>query len=122
MSLAFWALLAFATQRLLSHYVFLSGGTVRIRVRIMQRLLMDRFNVYLATKPMLTEERNYDERNTTVLYSWEEGVHARGAWGGGALRAAAKQDKQSAQGRARSGPPQTSSSPAPLRTRPRQSR
>lgn len=76
-SMLFWALVAYACTRFLSYFVFLTGGVVRLRVRIMQRLLMDRFNVYLATKPMLTEERHYDERNTTVLYSWEEAAAAR---------------------------------------------
>jgi hypothetical protein len=42
---------------------------------------MDRFNVFLASKPMLQEERNYDERNTIVYYSWEEGKNPKGAWG-----------------------------------------
>jgi len=71
-SLAFWALCAFTLSRYLMYSVFLSGGVMRIRVRIMQRLLMHRFNVYLAKKHMLTEERHYDERNTVVYYSWEE--------------------------------------------------
>jgi hypothetical protein len=34
---------------------------------------------------MLQEERNYDERNTIVYYSWEEGKNPKGAWGGGLL-------------------------------------
>lgn len=51
----------------------------------MQRLLMDRFNVFLASKPMLQEERNYDERNTIVYYSWEEGKNPKGAWSAAAL-------------------------------------
>ena len=78
-SISFWALLAYAVSRFLGYAVFLSGGVLRIRVRIMQRLLMNRFNVFLAKKPMLMEERHYDERNTVVHYSWEEGRDAKGA-------------------------------------------
>lgn len=71
-SLGFWALVAFAVARFLQYGVFLSGGVLRLTVRINERLLMDRFNVYLASKPMLTEERLYDDHNTVVHYSWEE--------------------------------------------------
>lgn len=76
----FWALMSYATTRILGFLVFAHGGVIRQRVRVSQRLLMDRFNVYLASKAMFTEERHYyDEHNTTVLYTWDETSAARGA-------------------------------------------
>jgi phosphatidylinositol-3,4,5-trisphosphate 3-phosphatase/dual-specificity protein phosphatase PTEN len=80
-SLLTWALVGWCVSTFLHYNVFLSGGVMRLRVRIMQRLLMDRFNVYLSNKPMLQEERNYDEKNTIVYYSWEEGKNPKGEWG-----------------------------------------
>lgn len=80
-SMLFWALCAYAAVRFLRYFVFVSQGVVTMRLRIMQRLLMDRFNVYLATKNAVVEERQYDEKNTTVLFTWEEsGPAARGEY------------------------------------------
>ena len=79
-SLFTWALVGWAVSSFLHYAVFLSGGVMRLRVRIMQRLLMDRFNIFLSNKPMLQEERNYDERNTVVYDSWEENRNPKGAW------------------------------------------
>ena len=70
--MGFWILLAYASGRFLQYFVFLSGGVVRMRIRINERLLMDRFNMFLATKPMLQEERDYHDHNTVVFYSWDE--------------------------------------------------
>ena len=75
-----WSLVGWSVTRFLHYAVFLSGGVMRLRIRLAQRLLMDRFNVYLAGKPMLQEERNYDEKNTLVYYSWEEGKNPKGAF------------------------------------------
>ncbi len=77
-SLFIWGLVAWAVTNFFNYAVFQSGGVMRLRIRIMQRLLMDRFNVYLSNKPMLLEERNYDEKNTVVHYSWEEGRNPKG--------------------------------------------
>jgi len=77
-SLFIWGLVAWAVTTFFNYAVFQSGGVMRLRIRIMQRLLMDRFNVYLSNKPMLLEERNYDEKNTVVHYSWEEGRNPKG--------------------------------------------
>ncbi len=77
-SIFFWGLVAYASTRFLQFFVFVSAGVITMRIRIMQRLLMDRFNVYLATKNMVIEERQYDEKNTVVLVTWEETLAARG--------------------------------------------
>ncbi len=77
-SIFFWGLVAFASTRFLQYFVFVSSGTITMRIRIMQRLLMDRFNVFIATKNMVVEERQYDEKNTVVLFTWEETLAARG--------------------------------------------
>ncbi len=81
-SIFFWGLVAYASTRFLQFFIFVSAGVITMRIRIMQRLLMDRFNVYLATKNMVTEERQYDEKNTIVLVTWEETLAARGESGG----------------------------------------
>jgi len=75
-----WSLVGWAVTRFLHYAIFLSGGVMRLHIRVAQRLLMDRFNAYLAGKPMLQEERNYDEKNTIVYYSWEEGKNPKGTW------------------------------------------
>ncbi len=77
-SIFFWGLVAYASTRFLQYFVFVSAGVITMRIRIMQRLLMDRFNVFLATKSMVVEERHYDEKNTTVLFTWEETLAAKG--------------------------------------------
>ena len=87
-----WLAVAVASTRLLGFFVFVSAGVVTMRIRIMQRLLMERFNVYLATKNMVTEERQYDEKNTVVLFTWEETVAARD-YGGSAPRITVEYDR-----------------------------
>ena len=87
-----WLAVAFAATRVLAYFVYVSAGVVTLRIRIMQRLLMERFNIYLATKNMVTEERMYDEKNTTVRFSWEETVSARD-YGGSAPRVTVEYDR-----------------------------
>ena len=76
--MGFWLVVGFAVVRSLGYFVFLSGGVIRIYVRINEKLSMERFNLYLATKPVLQEERRYDDHNTIVHYSWEEHSRANG--------------------------------------------
>jgi WD repeat-containing protein 35 len=87
-----WLAVAVAATRVLTYFVFVSSGVVTMRIRIMQRLLMERFNIYLATKNMVTEERQYDEKNTVVLFTWEETVAARD-YGGSAPRVTVEYDR-----------------------------
>ena len=87
-----WLAVAVAATRLLGFFVFVSSGVVTVRIRIMQRLLMERFNIYLATKNMVIEERHYDEKNTTVYFTWEETVAARD-YGGSAPRVTVEYDR-----------------------------
>ena len=79
--MGFWLVVGFAVVRSLGYFVFLSGGVIRIYVRINEKLSMERFNLYLATKPVLQEERRYDDHNTIVHYSWEEHSRANGEFG-----------------------------------------
>jgi hypothetical protein len=79
--MGFWLVVGFAVVRSLGYFVFLSGGVIRIYVRINEKLSMERFNLYLATKPVLQEERRYDDHNTIVHYSWEEHSRANGELG-----------------------------------------
>jgi hypothetical protein len=90
--MVFWVLLAYTVSRVLSFMTFASSGVIRMRIRIYERLLMDRFNVYLATKNMSMEERHYDERNTIVQYSWEE-TGASAEYGGAPPRVTVEYDR-----------------------------
>ena len=87
-----WLAVAVAATRVLGYFVFVSSGVVTMRIRIMQRLLMERFNIYLATKNMVIEERQYDEKNTVVYFTWEETVAARD-YGGSAPRVTVEYDR-----------------------------
>ena len=91
-SMLTWAAVAIASTRLLGFFYYVSAGVVTMRIRIMKRLLMERFNVYLATKNMVVEDRQYDEKNTVVLYTWEETVAAR-EYGGSAPRITVEYDR-----------------------------
>lgn len=67
-----WALLAFAVLRVLNMFNFAAQGTTVIRVRVMQRIILERFYAYLATKVTSVEERGYEENNTMVSITWED--------------------------------------------------
>lgn len=67
-----WGLLAFAVLRVLNMFNFAAQGTTVIRVRVMQRIILERFYAYLATKVTSVEERGYEENNTMVSISWED--------------------------------------------------
>jgi WD repeat-containing protein 35 len=91
-SMVTWGAVALGSMRLLNFFVYVSAGIVTMRVRIMQRLVMDRFNLYLSTKNMVVEERQYDEKNTVVLFTWEETLAAR-EYGGSAPRITVEYDR-----------------------------
>lgn len=81
-SLAMWAAVLYATNRMLTQMKFVSLGKMTVRIRIMQRLDLERFHAYVQTKVTALEERDFQERNSIIRVSWEE--VDKEAWGGSA--------------------------------------
>jgi WD repeat-containing protein 35 len=79
-SLAVWAAVLYGTNRMLQQMKFVSLGKMTVRVRIMQKLDIERFNSYIQTKVTALEERDFQENNSIIRVSWEEAD--REAWGG----------------------------------------
>ena len=71
-NMLFWAACAYGLYRLLLFWDFQYQGTLRMRVRVMQRYRPDRFNLFLESKPTAMEERDAQRANTTVRISWDE--------------------------------------------------
>ena len=68
----FGAATAYGLIKLLQFYSFKDQGRAMIRVQIMQRLDVDRFNVFLRSKATFHEERWSDGTSTVVRVSWNE--------------------------------------------------
>jgi hypothetical protein len=80
MNIAFWGISAYVVQRVLNQMQFTAMGKLTVAVQIMQKVDMQRFNAYLATKLTALEARDFLERNSMVQVAWSEAD--REAWGG----------------------------------------
>jgi WD repeat-containing protein 35 len=81
-NMGFWALMAFVSYKVFQLAVFGSQGVITLRIRIMQRVIMDRFHAFIASKNMSLEERIYDDRVSLVRVSWEESIEDKKRYGG----------------------------------------
>jgi hypothetical protein len=94
-NMLFWAVVAFASVRFLQYFVYAAGGMLTLRLRIMQRVKLERLNVYIATKNTTIEERLHDEHNTPVRVSWVDMGRVR-EFGGVAPRITLEYDRSTA--------------------------
>jgi len=90
--MAFWAGVAMLSLRALQLVNYTSQGTINVRVRVMQRLMLDRFALYLASKNTTAEERVYDNSNALVRQSWTEVARSK-EYGGAPPRVTVEYDK-----------------------------
>lgn len=91
-NMTFWASIAGLALRALALVNYTSQGTIIVRVRVMQRLMLDRFALYLASKNTTAEERSYDHGNALVRQSWTE-VARSAEFGGAPPRVTVEYDK-----------------------------
>lgn len=71
-NMGFWFLVAWAAFKVFTMLAFATQGVITLRVRVMQKVQMEAFNRYIASKNMSLEERNYDERSSIVRVTWQE--------------------------------------------------
>ena len=83
---------AWGAARALRVASYTAAGMVTLRVRVMQRLALDRFAVYLASKNTSAEERLYEQGNALVRLSWTEDA-ARAEFAGAPPRVTVEYDK-----------------------------
>lgn len=94
-NMLFWAVVAFASVRFLQYFVYAAGGTLTLRLRIMQRVKLERLNVYIATKNTAVEDRLHDDTNTPVRVTWIDTGRV-GEFGGVAPRVTLEYDRSTA--------------------------
>ena len=73
-NMSFWAGLSIFAVKTLALLSYARQGILTIRVRVNQRLVMERWAVFVASKNSSGEDRViHDERNSVVRQSWVEG-------------------------------------------------
>ena len=91
-NMAFWGGVASLSLRALQLVNYTSQGTITVRVKVMQRLMLDRFALYLASKNTSAEERVYDHNNALVRQSWTEVARTK-EYGGAPPKVTVEYDK-----------------------------
>ena len=96
--MVFWAGLALFSSNTLALLAYAKQGVVVTRVRVNEKLVLDRWAVFLASKNSSAEERVvYDDRNTVVRQSWVEGgARAVREYGGAVPTITVEYDKATA--------------------------
>lgn len=66
MNMLFWSVVVFACVRLLSLMVFATQGVTTIRLQVTEKLIMERFYTFVASKVTSIEDRGFDGSNYMV--------------------------------------------------------
>ena len=90
--MGFWASVSTLALRALQLINYTSQGAITVRVKVNQRLMIDRFALYLASKNTSAEERVYDHNNALVRQSWTEVARTK-EYGGAPPRVTVEYDK-----------------------------
>ena len=93
-NLTLWGGLAILAIRALELTSYTAAGAITMRLQVRERLALDRFAVYLASKHTSAEERSDDGANALVRQAWVE-VDRSAEYGGAPPRVAVEYDKRS---------------------------